>query len=133
MKFSEALKEQEDKIPSSLFERLNTIATDSVNDSLRYIFGSTLAIDSFVDDARDLLEYLGELESKGSPEFPNIAYATRMMSLNLLTALRTLNRDDEDDDASADNKLVRVIVSKMNNIMVSVPQTARGKRYLKIG
>lgn len=133
MKFSEALKEQEDKIPSSLFERLNTIATDSVNDSLRYIFGSTLAIDSFVDDARDLLEYLGELESNGSNEYPNITYATRMMSLNLLTALRTLNRDDEDDDASADNKLVRVIVSKMNNIMVSVPQTARVNGILKSG
>ena len=50
-----------------------------------------------------------------------------------MTALRTLNRDDEDDDASADNKLVRVIVSKMNNIMVSVPQTARVNGILKSG
>lgn len=133
MRFVNALKENQDKIPSSLFERLNTVATESVNDSLRYIFGSTLTIDSFVDDAVELLTYLSKLESNGSPEYPNITYATRMMSLNLLTALRTLNRDDEDEDAGADNKLVRVIVSKSNNIMVSVPQTARVNGIFKSG
>lgn len=129
--FVRVLKNRKDKLPEYLFERLNNIATESINDSLEHIFNTTLHIDSFIEDGEELVEYIKSLYETG--ELPNSELAFRMLTLNLVSALRTLNRDDEDDDTSADNKLVRTIVSKQNNIVVSVPHTAKANGVSESG
>lgn len=119
-----ALRDARDnpKVPRVLYDRLVRQATDLVNESLYAIFGLGTTIDDFVEDYDDLVDYIYSLDVE---EYPNFETGYRSLALNVIQGMITLNRDDEDEDESADNPNVRAIMSKRHYTHVQLPTSAK--------
>lgn len=113
-------------IPVEIWERLNNLATETVNNAIKHVFNiNGLTIDSFVEDYKDLLEYL----PKHYSHLGGLKEAIGVMDGYVVTALKCIHDANEyeiiDEDVGIDLVDARSVMSVTYNRSVHYPSIAK--------
>lgn len=124
-KFAERLRElhNNEAMPITLWERLNTIATDVVNNYLKYTCGVNISIDDFAYDYDDLEAVYGEQTTA----LENSSPAWAVLDAHVALAMRCLKYTDDIEAVYIDglNVIHELTIEQNNNFLTAVyPTTA---------